>query len=730
MASEIVRTIASIALYHTFNDAEIDGLLRAFSIPRLRAQMAGLGLCENDADDREVARLYFSGRCRMISPNAYFDEAWYVGHYADVAKALKTDGLISGFVHFVQIGIRRGYWPNQMLFTSALACAVPGVPKSVIDEETYLNLYPAAVGFLAAFPLLTPTEHYNMCGRFLNFTLDNTPSVAGNALSLKVAESEFDPEYYAATYLSGAEHEPYRVNPFQHYVTIGMKAAYSPNSWFQEDWYRAFYKEVRDAIESGWLPSGFYHYILTGRIEGRLPRYDLASALEVKMPGVTNPALIGRTEMLAQRLSGLKILPKRATTRRLPQTIWVFLPTLNPDIMYGGYRAAIALICALHRDGRNVVLVCVEQDPNPQYFLWSETSLAVLKAFTNIPILNMEQFSGVTVGRSDIFVAYSVWDLVICQQLAGLTDFPEPILLAQEYEPIFYDNGAQRALCEACYKIPHYPIINSHFLKEYFRKNRIGIFAELVKPVLDRDYSVFEHKINALPLQSAGAMRARSHRVVAIYARPEAHAARNLFEIVVIALQTLCKKGAFGPEWRFIGLGCLSKLPPLALGGGHELRLTQKMSEDDYKTVMSELDIGISLMFAPHPSVVPFEFATTGALVVTNTYENRSAEALVDICANIVPCEISIEGVIGAIERAMSLVDGYERRERQTLRPRSLSWDAIFSTEIVTTLLSAIDGKRMPTEGSVIDIGTKAPHAATIIDSARRRPRIASPAAV
>ncbi len=730
MASEGVRTIASIALYHSFNEQEISGLLRAFSVARLRTQMAGLGLCENNADDREVARLYFSGRCRMISPNPYFDEAWYVAQYADVAKALKTDGLISGFIHFVQIGLRKGYWPNQMLFTNALACAVPGVPKAIIDEADYLRRYPAAAGFLSAFPVLTPTEHYNICGRFLGYTLDTPQTAAGNALSLKVAESEFDPVFYASRYLSTAADERYRANPFQHYVTFGMKAAYSPNSWFHEDWYRAFYKEVRNAIESGWLPSGFYHYILTGRIEGRLPRYDMASALEVRMPGVTNPALIGRAEMLSQRLAGLKILPRRSTAKHSARTIWVFIPTLNPDIMYGGYRAAIALICALHRDGKEVALVCVDEDPNLHYFLWSEKSSYVRATFQAIRILSLEQISAATIGRSDVFIAYSVWDLVMCQQLTELTDTPQPILLAQEYEPIFYDNGAQRALCESCYKIPHYPIINSRFLMTYFMNNRIGVFRSPAHATVERDYLVFEHKINTLPVQSAASMRARNHRIMAVYARPESHASRNLFEVVVIALQTLCRNGAFGPEWRFIGLGCLSKLPPIALGGGHELKLTQKMSEDDYTSIMSELDIGISLMYAPHPSVVPFEFATTGALVVTNTYENRSAEALGNICANIVPCDVSVVGVVEAIERAMSLVNGYERRVRQILHPESVSWDAIFSPHVVDTILLAVDGKYRAEEGGEAGMVAKVVHHAAMIDVPKRRQRAPTSVAV
>ncbi len=672
------------------DEREVTDLLRCFSLGRLRAQIVGLGLCESDVDDRELARLYFSGRCRMISPNEFFDEVWYVEHYPDVAGALRAQGLISGFIHFIKHGMRLGLWPNKVLFSQAQACAVPGVPKTAIDEADYLSRYPAAAAFIAAFPMLGALEHYNLYGRFLGFFPDTKPARPAEALSLRVAEAEFDPAFYVARYLTDPEDRAYHQNPFEHYVKFGMRAAYSPNSWFDEQWYRAFYKEVREGIENGWLPSGFYHYILTGRIEGRLPKHDLTAALELRMPGVTDPALMGRTEMLKKRLAGLRSLPLRSVRARPAPTIWILLPTLNPDIMYGGYKAAIALICALHRDGKSVALVCLEEDPNAPYFLWSEKSPGVRSVFSTIPILGLEEFSRREIGGNDLFMAYTVWDLVVCAQLAGLTDNPTPLLLAQEYEPIFYDCGAQRALCEACYRIPHYPIFNSRFLQSYFEKNRLGIFSGRAQRKPGEDYLVFEHRINRLPLQSSKAMRTRRHRVMVIYARPEAHAARNLFEAVLIALQSLCSRGAFGPEWRFIGLGALSRIPPIPLGGGHELRLQQKISEEEYRRIVSEVDIGVSLMYAPHPSVVPFELATTGALVVTNTYENRSGDDLRGICANIVPCDISIESIVEAIERAISMIGSFARRERQALRPDVQSWDEIFSHDFISAMLGAV----------------------------------------
>jgi hypothetical protein len=394
--------------------------------------------------------------------------------------------------------------------------------------------------------------------------------------------------------------------------------------------------------------------------------------------------------MLKTRLQGLKSLPACVETQDRPRMIWLLLPNLNPDIMYGGFRAAVELVCALRRDGHSVGIVCVDEPPNAEYFLWAEKSARVRDVFSAIPLLSLESFVSGTIGPDDLFIAYTVWDLKAAAQLAARTDHKLPLLLAQEYEPIFYANGAQRALCEACYRIPHYPIINSSFLLSYLARHRLGVFGGTQAPRPGAHYAVFEHRINKLPSQTARGMAARKNRVCAIYARPEAHAARNVLEIIVMALQELCEREVFGPEWSFVGLGALSKIPPVTLGGGHELKLLQKLPEDEYRQLMSEMDIGLSLMYAPHPSVVPFEFATTGAIVVTNTYENRSAEQLRQICGNIVPCELSVESLADALITALERVEQFDQRESHIYRPPASSWDAVFSHGFLSTILTNV----------------------------------------
>lgn len=519
--------------------------------------------------------------------------------------------------------------------------------------------------------------------------------------SMKILEAEFDPEFYIKTYFPEAGLDQFRDNPFQHYISEGMKKGYSPNSWFQEDWYRAFYRDIREAIENRTIPSGFYHYVMAGRSEGRIEKFDLRKALETRMPNITEPVLLSNVTHLRRQLSGLENLPKFVCEPRCPQTVWFLLPMLNPDIAFGGYRAAYALIAELRHWGYGVAILCLEEEyANKEYFLWRESSEKLQNTFADIAVYAINDIPNATIYRNDLFVAYSVWGLAAARQLALLTGTNRPYLLAQEYEPIFYEYSSLRALCVEAYAIPHYPIINSQFLLRYFREERIGLFAEKTPPIEFVNYSVFEHKINRLLPQTAKAMRARQDRVLAAYARPEGHASRNLFEILILALQNLCEQGIFGQEWSFIGLGALSELPPITLGGGHQLNLVKKMSEEDYGSFLTSLDIGVSLIYGPHPTVVPFEFASTGALVVTNVFGNRRAEHLRGICENILPCAPALASVTCAIQDAVEAVGQFELREKRAYHPPFGSWEEIFTKDFITRTFKSEPVARTPPPAS------------------------------
>ncbi|MBE7209722.1 MAG: hypothetical protein INR65_01765 [Gluconacetobacter diazotrophicus] len=496
----------------------------------------------------------------------------------------------------------------------------------------------------------------------------------------------FDAEWYAVRYGREDGFARFRDDPFTHYLVHGIPAAASPNAEFDETFYRAFYPEIDAAIARGDIPCGYYHYVAAGRREGRLPRYERRAVLEARIPGVTRPTLLDRIPEIRARLR-----PPRVSVdpdAGAPARIWVLLPTINPDITFGGYRSVLELMRGFRRGGHRVCVLCTEDaHANKAYFAWREESDPMRALMREVELAVLSPEHEIAVGPRDTVVVYSLWDLYAADHIRRIVPTVRVVLLLQEYEPIFYDHCSARAVAEAAYAIPHFALINSAFLARYLRARRVGVFGGATEPVPDRDFRVFEHRINRLAAQTEAQMRDRRERVLIAYARPEGHAARNMFELLVLALQRVCAENLFGPEWSFVGLGALVDVDPVDLGGGHRMVMHAKMTEEHYAATVGAMDVGVSLMYAPHPSVVPFEFATTGALVVTNTYENRSAADLAAISRNIVAGPPSLDGIAAALREAIARVPDVAARAAGIYRPAATSWDEIFDAALVDAVL-------------------------------------------
>lgn len=671
-------------------------VLACMSASVLRPSMIEDGHCDGQTEDTMIIQKYLSrSGSRRYSPNALFDELWYISMYPDVKTAILGGEVKLGFFHFVQYGIHEGRWPNPVFYQLASASsALPAMAS--FDEAAYLVANPHARMFLQHFPICTALHYYNNYGRFFGVQDTEAKDPTFHNLMLK----EFDHEFYASRYMGGKHSEL----AFQHYLRSGMTDGCSPNTWFDEHWYRAFYADVRDGIAAGELLSGYQHFLCSGRAERRLPCHDLTGALEARIPNVTVPTLLQRVSDLERRASRVAFRVNQAA----PPRIWFILPQLNPDMTFGGYTAAFELMSRLHALHYKIGIVCAE-DPHAdrEYFLWGERKQHIRDAIASMPIVNLSHDPAFEIGPHDRVVVYSVWNLELGAQIAAATSCPRPFLLAQEYEPAFHAGSTIRLICENAYGIDHFPIINSQFLLRYFRAHHVGVFGRHPAPEPFREYSTFEHRIAPLPRQSSKALAARRSRLLVAYARPESHAERNLFEVVVLALRQANREGLFGREWRFVGLGALSDIKPICIGEGRVLEMRQKMAEAEYHEHVRSVDIGISLMYAPHPSVVPFELATTGAIVITNTYENRSADDLRAICRNIVPAAPSIAGVVAAIREALALADDFAAREQNALRPSTTRWDESFSEAFITGTFGPPEPATVATPAAARTCGTK-----------------------
>ena len=64
-------------------------------------------------------------------------------------------------------------------------------------------------------------------------------------------------------------------------------------------------------------------------------------------------------------------------------------------------------------------------------------------------------------------------------------------------------------------------------------------------------------------------------------------------------------------------------VPLVKLGNGLSLHGLGKLSLAEYAAVLARMDLGISLMFSPHPSYPPLEMAAAGVRVLTNRWPGK-----------------------------------------------------------------------------------------------------------
>ena len=128
------------------------------------------------------------------------------------------------------------------------------------------------------------------------------------------------------------------------------------------------------------------------------------------------------------------------------------------------------------------------------------------------------------------------------------------LYLIQEYEPFTFPMGTYAALATDSYRLPHFGLFSSELLRDYFRRHGIGVFAEGTTAG-DAASASFENAITPVDPPSAPDLARRETRRLLFYARPEPHAARNMFELGVLALGRAVEKGAFGVGWELRGIG-------------------------------------------------------------------------------------------------------------------------------------------------------------------------------
>jgi hypothetical protein len=204
----------------------------------------------------------------------------------------------------------------------------------------------------------------------------------------------------------------------------------------------------------------------------------------------------------------------------------------------------------------------------------------------------------------------------------------------------------------------------------------------------DRNSVSFQNAITPVRPPSEQEM-SESERKLLFYARPEVHAERNMFELGLLGLAAAREEGILD-GWDLHGIGA-QQPGAVRLGRELEIEILERQEQSDYAGILRGHAVGLSLMLTPHPSLVPLEMAAAGMPVVTNTFENKTREALAEISGNLIAVEPTIDGVKAGIREAVAASGDYQRRLRGSTVNWSTSWEDSFTPELVERLKGYIE---------------------------------------
>jgi glycosyltransferase involved in cell wall biosynthesis len=393
------------------------------------------------------------------------------------------------------------------------------------------------------------------------------------------------------------------------------------------------------------------------------------------------------TAAISEKIAGLEL----EVSDQAPERVNLLIPTIDLDHFFGGYIGKFNLARRLAEHGLRVRLVTVDPiGPVPLDWRRSVQAYAGLDGlFERVEVAFGREGGPLQVSRSDAFIATTWWTAHVARQALASLGGERFLYLIQEYEPFTFPMGTYAALAAGSYEFPHDALFSTELLREYFRGHRIGVYADGPDRG-DARSAVFQNAITVIEPPSAAALRRRQTRRLLFYARPEPHASRNMFELGILALQRALHDGAFDDGWQLDGIGTMSGARSLSLGAGAELKLLPRSDQNAYASLLREYDVGLALMYTPHPSLVPIEMASAGMVTVTNRFENKTEAAMTAISPNLLAPPATIDGVAGALRSAATRSGDYERRAHGSAVQWSRDWDESFTGELIDRVIALL----------------------------------------
>ena len=299
--------------------------------------------------------------------------------------------------------------------------------------------------------------------------------------------------------------------------------------------------------------------------------------------------------------------------------VTLLIPSLQSSSFFGGTATALifaaltanAMDCDLHVI-ETLKKGSIKAGQLKEFFKDNEIAFGRTITLADLSPRRYNHYGYIDLHPDDLFICSAWWDAYTISELPLKRKF---IYLIQDYEPIFYNNSDLRVLAESTYHSERFiPVCNTELMLKFMSKNGYKYIADngmFFEPAVN-----IGKKIGVAKKQSAGKKK------LFVYGRPSVE--RNLFFTALKTLDEAFTENILEPaEWDCYMAG-QDGLSTIVLKSGVEINPLGKMSIDDYYRFAQGVDLGISLMLAPHPSYPPLELSSLGAAVVTTKYDTKA----------------------------------------------------------------------------------------------------------
>ena len=216
---------------------------------------------------------------------------------------------------------------------------------------------------------------------------------------------------------------------------------------------------------------------------------------------------------------------------------------------------------------------------------------------------------GVDVFEGERFLTTSWWTTAAT---LGSVPARSILYLLQEDERMFYPHGDDHLRCTAVMQnreirfLINTRLLFDHLVSEGF--SNVAGRGQWFEPAFPAE--VFYPRSSPHPAKLK----------LLFYARP--NNLRNLFHFGLDLLEEAVTRGIVDlARWDIVLVG--KDVPRVVLGGSTTPEIRENLSWGEYAQLAGTVDLGLCLMYTPHPSYPPLDLAASGAVVVTNRFGNK-----------------------------------------------------------------------------------------------------------